>query len=750
MKNIDDFFRSISSATEEEITQLIENWGVDFRCQKEIDYQILSGAISLSLNRFHEARQIFEQSQTTSISRSAYLVATILDDSSSREAVINAITSCLNRRTEVAPSYLDDLSLSLGYRALGYIEEALEFLPAEITYPDKAQDLNSFVIWHAGNLKDLHVELLHSLAIHDIDQGQNPRALQFLTDALDISPKDVGLYSTLASYLLKIGEYQEAKLVLDTAINIEPTNAALHSLSAKAMQYLQYPEFEIFLRHLKSFELQPQIAEHLINACTALIRCGDWQRLLEVTSHISIHDETEDYTLIVYRAVAAANLFEYPILCNEEEYFATLAASGDGIADPFVCLWFDLHAKSQYERAVSYSKQKFPVTESVSLSKSKSVTKRKTTKIGIFSGDFCNHAGMTLMLDIFKSFDKTRFEIFAFDVGTLKQDNVTDCVKAWATDFFACAHWSAKEIKERCYSLQLDVAIDRGGHTGTNRLDLFASRLAPVQISYLAYPSTTGAAFIDYIVGDRIVIPEENRQFFTEHVIELPMCYQPNSRNLFPSATGTKRPKELPSDAFVLSCFNAIHKLRTIDLRQWVSILKRHSNTVLWLITDNEFARTNIKLFIEQAGVAPERVIFSKKVAWNAHQARIGFSDLCLDSHIYGSHTTATDCLVNNVPIVTMAGDGFQTRVCASILIHLGLEELVVESWQDYQSLVSELILDPARLNKIKYSIASKMDTHQLAKRSAEYLSAFFRAIDRVVERHDKGLQPEFTRIQLS
>lgn len=750
MKNIDDFFKSIGSVNKNEITQLIERWGVDLRCQKEIDYQVLSGAVLLALNKFHEARQIFEQPQVTSISRSAYLVATILDGSSSRETVINAISACLNQRTEVVPSYLDDLSLSLGYRAIGYIEEALEFLPAKLIYPNKAQDFNSFIIWHAGNLKDLHVELLHSLAIHHINQENNPRAIQFLADALDISPKDIGLYSTLANCLLKIGEYQEAKLVLDTAIEIEPTDAALHSLSAKAMRHLQYPEFEIFLGHLKSFELQPQCAEHVINACKALIRGGDWHRLLEVTSNISIHNEAENLTLIAYRAVAAANLFEFSILNKEEEYYATLAASGNGIADPFICLWFDPHAKSQYKRAISYSQHKFPNIESDSISKSGLVTTRKTIKIGIFSGDFCNHAGMTLMLDIFKSFDKTRFEVFAFDVGTTKQDNVTDCIKAWATDFFECAHWSEKEVKERCRALQLDVAIDRGGHTGTTRLELFVRRLAPIQISYLAYPSTTGADFIDYIIGDRIVIPEENRQFFTEHVIELPMCYQPNSRNLFPSATGIERPKELPSDAFVLSCFNAIHKLRTTDLHQWASILKRHSNTVLWLITDNEFARNNIKLFFEQLGVAPERIIFSNKVAWNAHQARIGFSDLCLDSYIYGSHTTATDCLVNNVPIVTMAGDGFQTRVCASILIHLELEELVAESWQEYRSLISDLILEPARLNEIKYSIASKMDTHQLAKRSEEYLSAFFRAIDHVVERHDKGLKPEFTRIQLS
>ena len=705
------------------------------------------GLIFLSVNEYSLAAQCFEAANKQQIAMPLLLIVSILDPSSDKAGIIEQIMRLHNQ--DRGDSALVQLSQSLGYRAIGELDLAIDRLPSVF-------ELNTFVersrleapLRLAINLHQLLSELVLSIAVHFMGIKNYQRANEFFASAIEITPTDDHLLCCYALCLNHQMDFVTAKEILELAVAIQPENDSYCSLLAKTLGDLGADNQEILNLQIKAYNLNPAEPEHALACCKTYIRSGNWSDLLEFTSIAGNKDDTYDQRLTCYRAVAAANLLDFDILRSEEHLYAQLGVERGEIADPFICLWFDESAAGQFTRAHRYVQQTISAAPVTPTHKIESSEANKPIKVGIFSGDFCNHAGMTLMLHLFKTFDHTKFELIALDTGTREKDSITNLIKGWCSAYIDCVHLSTMAIVDLCQEINLDIAIDRGGHTGTNRINIFAYRLAPVQVAYLAYPSTTGAEFMDYIVADSIVIPKKNYPYFTECIIQLPCCYQPNSRHLFAKPPSVPRPEELPVGKVVLSCFNALHKLRVKDFELWASILNRNSDTVLWLIGAGSLAQENIKKFFEVSGIDAGRIIFSEKTSWINHQARMRFADLALDSQIYGSHTTATDCLASAVPIVTRQGDGFQTRVCSSILKHLGLEELVAESTEEYLAKVETLVQDAGLRKSVKQKIERIMSDTAVENRARTYSKMFFSALEKTHRRSQSGLPPESFEIK--
>jgi predicted O-linked N-acetylglucosamine transferase (SPINDLY family) len=284
----------------------------------------------------------------------------------------------------------------------------------------------------------------------------------------------------------------------------------------------------------------------------------------------------------------------------------------------------------------------------------------------------------------------------------------------------------------------IDIAVDLKGYTKDTRTGVFAHRAAPVQISYLGYPGTMGAPFMDYLVADRTVIPEAQRQHYSEKLIYLPHSYQANddTREIAQPAP-TRREAGLPPDGFVFCCFNNSYKITAAEFDIWMRLLGSREGSVLWLLKTNASAEQNLRKQAQRHRIDPERLIFAERAPPALHLARHGHADLFLDTFLYNAHTTASDALWAGLPLVTVAGKGFASRVAASLLQACGLAELVADSPERYEQLAQALAADPQKLASLRAKLAANRRTAPLF-RSKDFVRQLEKGFDEAWRRsHD-------------
>lgn len=313
-------------------------------------------------------------------------------------------------------------------------------------------------------------------------------------------------------------------------------------------------------------------------------------------------------------------------------------------------------------------------------------------RIGYLSADFRNHPTAHLMASVFACHDRERVRVHAYSIGPDDGSAYRERIARDADRFVDLGELTNREAAERIRADGIQVLVDLMGHTDLARPEILALRPAPVQAAYLGYPGTTGAGFIDYIIADRTVLPEENARWFSETPVYLPHCYQINDRWQPIAETGVTRVDEgLPEDGVVFCCFNEPRKIEPVIFASWMRILAAVPDAVLWLMAADPVARENLRAAAVRNGVAADRLVFAERRSKDVHLERLGLADLVLDTRICGAHTTATDALWMGVPVVTCPGRAFAARVGASLLTAAGLGELVVSDLEGYEALAIEL-----------------------------------------------------------
>jgi predicted O-linked N-acetylglucosamine transferase (SPINDLY family) len=263
--------------------------------------------------------------------------------------------------------------------------------------------------------------------------------------------------------------------------------------------------------------------------------------------------------------------------------------------------------------------------------------------------------------------------------------------------------------------LGIDIAIDLKGSTKDHRFGIFSYRAAPVQVSYLGYPGTMGAEYIDYLIADKTLIPEASQKFYTEKIAYMPHSYQVNDRSrVISDRVFTKQEVGLPDEGFVFACFNSNYKITPDVFDVWVRILKSVEGSVLWLFEDNETAATNLRKEAQKRGLAPERLVFAPKMEISEHLARHKLADLFIDTLPCNAHTTASDALWAGLPVLTCMGESFASRVAASLLNAIEMPELITSSLKEYEELAVALGKDPQRIQALKQKLESNKLTTPL------------------------------------
>lgn len=361
-------------------------------------------------------------------------------------------------------------------------------------------------------------------------------------------------------------------------------------------------------------------------------------------------------------------------------------------------------------------------------------------RIGYVSPDYHEHAVAQLIAGVFENHDRAHFEIVGFSSGHANSSGKRRRIELGLDHFVDITELSDTAAAQRIRDMEIDIAVDLAGYTMGSRISVLNYRAAPVQASYLGYPGTTGSQSIDYLVGDKTVIPSDERKFYSEKIVYLPDTYLPTDNTLPISAKAPTREAEgLPVKGFVFCGFNATFKITPDIFDVWMRLLEQVPGSVLWL---RNTATVNLTREAERRGISSKRLIFSQRVETQEdHLARHRLADLFLDTIYYNAHTTASDALWAGLPIITCEGNTFAGRVAGSLLRAVGLPELVTTSLEDYEALALKLARDPALLASIKAKLAANRLTTPLFD-TARYTRHLEAAYTTMWERAQRGKPP--------
>jgi predicted O-linked N-acetylglucosamine transferase (SPINDLY family) len=334
-------------------------------------------------------------------------------------------------------------------------------------------------------------------------------------------------------------------------------------------------------------------------------------------------------------------------------------------------------------------------------------------RIGYLSGDLCVHAVGLLLAEVIAQHDRNCFEITAFDFshddGSAYQTRLRSAFDH-RHDIRRLSDSQAARLIADC---EIDVLLDLQGLSSGTRPGILAQRPAPVQVSWLGFIGSSAMPWIDYVIGDRFSLTEDMQPFFTEKFLHMASSFLPRDPKREQGARTERSLLGLPDDKVVLASFNNAYKLNAEMFAAWMRILQRAPNTVLWLLDDNPTATANLRRTAAEAGIGSDRLIFTQRIGYADFISRLQLADLFLDNHPYNAGSTAHDALHAGLPVLTMSGKSFVSRMAGSLLSHAGLHELVTFNLSDYIDKAVELSNDPARLAVLRERVMHCSQDHQ-------------------------------------
>ena len=366
-------------------------------------------------------------------------------------------------------------------------------------------------------------------------------------------------------------------------------------------------------------------------------------------------------------------------------------------------------------------------------------------RLGFLSSDFHMHATAVLMAEVFEKLDRERFEITLYSHGPEDGSPMRARLRRTADHFEQVEALSDLEVAQRIRASEIDVLVEMKGHTLNTRIAILAHRPAPVQVSYLGFPGTTGADFIDYFIGDDIVSPLAHAHHYSEKLALMPRCYQPNDRQRPLPRPTTRTEVGLPETGLVLCGINQPFKLSPEVFDVWCGFLRHIPDAVLWLLQWNDHAPAQLRAEAAARGIDPQRLVFAPKVPLADHISRLAMADLFIDTWPCNGHTTASDALWAGLPVVTCAGAAFPSRVAASLLAAVGLPELACDTVAGYERLVLDLAADTPRRLALRAHLVAARATAPLFD-SDGYTRDFGNLLWQMAERRARGLAPDHLR----
>lgn len=541
---------------------------------------------------------------------------------------------------------------------------------------------------------------LGELGVHLNTAGRHEEAADVLRRAIANHPAVASLHFDLAFALEALGQKEEAFTCYQTGLAIEPNRAEAYANVGTLLRSMDMMTGSIqALAH--AVWLDPNLAVAHYNLALTF---KEMNRFEEAHASFAKAVACAPDSLI-YR-LEANNLkrvvCDWRDLASEEAISLEQFRLKDTAVAPFLMLSFSADRQDQLEAGRRYAKR-FEVAAAQRFDSYRKHAPGDKIRLGFLSGDFCEHATSVLLVEVLESLDRNRFETFGYCFSPDDRSELRHRVVRAFDRFLTVSEMSDAEAARRIHTDGIDVLVDLKGYTKGSRPKILAHRPAPIQVNYLGYPATMGADFVDYFIADAITAPMEHQSHYSEKIVQLPQCYQPNDRQReISSDPVTRAGCGLPEDAFVFCSFNNSYKLNPETFDVWMRLLGQVPGSVLWLLGSSDLMRENLRREAEARGIAADRLVFASRQSFAKHLARHRLADLFLDSLPCNAHTTTSDALWAGLPVVTCLGETFAGRVAGSLLTAAGLGELVTASMSDYENLALALARDRARLAELR------------------------------------------------
>jgi predicted O-linked N-acetylglucosamine transferase (SPINDLY family) len=568
--------------------------------------------------------------------------------------------------------------------------------------------------------------------------GRIEDALAAFNRAVENKPLFVEALINRGAALMALNRHNEALKDFRNVIAVNPTIAGVWSNCGGILQNLNRHE-EALAYFDRALAINPDLTEALANRGAALLAlkrygdaAGNYEKLL------SVHPELPDVHghLILCRLQCC----DWRSLTQDRADIAACLNAGKRAIQPLVNARLSVSPADQLQCARIFASN-WPASPNP-LWRGEPYHHDKI-RVAYICANFYDHATSWLAAGLFEHHDKTRFETIAVSLVADDGSGMRARTRAAFGAFIDAERKTDAEIAGFLRQMEVDIAVDLMGFASGCRPGILALRPAPVQVSYLGHPGTMGASYVDYIIADRIVIPHEHRDFYTEKMAILPDTYQCNdSKRRIAEKTPSRAEAGLPAQGLVFCCFNDTSKITPEIFEVWMRLLKDVNGSVLWLLENNPEATRNLRREAEARGVDGGRLIFAPHMKLTEHLARHRLADLFLDTLPYGAHTTASDSLWAGVPVLTCMGTSFAGHVAASLLHAAGMPELITNSLEDYAALALKLARDQTGLAAIRTKLARNRDTYPLFD-TARFTRNLERAYEIMWDRSQRGLPPD-------
>ena len=568
---------------------------------------------------------------------------------------------------------------------------------------------------------------------------QREAALESYEKALLLKPDNVLALNNRGSTLNAMERYETALTCFDRVILLQPDYADAWYNRGNALLGLK--QYQAALEsYIQAIVLQPDHAEAWYNRGHILQAGKRYREALECYDKAIQLKPDYEYAYGI-RLHMRRFMCDWEGAEGEHRELEERLARGEKASVPFPVLSVSSSLEVHRQVAAIQVQDKFPPRFEAGPIPRRA--RRGRIRIGYYSADFHNHATSYLAAELFEQHDRSKFEILGFSFGDDASDEMRRRVSGGMDRFLDVRTMPDREVTLLSRDLEVDIAVDLKGFTQDCRTGIFARRAAPLQVSYLGYPGTMAADYIDYLIADPTLIPEESRRYYLEKIVYLPDSYQVNdSRRLISAKPFTRAGEGLPDAGFVYCCFNNAYKISPDVFDVWMRVLGRVEGSVLWLLEENFWVAANLRKEAVRRGIAPERLVFAKPVPQAEHLARQRLADLFLDTLPYNAHTTASDALWAGLPVLTRMGEVFPSRVAASLLRAIDLPELVTTEEAEYEELAVELARNGERYRELRRRLQKNRMKAPLfdIRAFTGHLEAAYSAM---YERYLAGLGPE-------
>ena len=567
---------------------------------------------------------------------------------------------------------------------------------------------------------------------------RHEEALESYASALEIRRDYAEAHYNRGNTLQELKDFAEAVESYARALKFRPDYAEAYNNRGAALQQLKRYE-EALESYARALQIRPDYAEAHNNQGDALRELERFEEALEsYTRALQINPDCD--WLFGMWLHAKLRVCDWS---NLDWLLADLAGKiqhGGKTAPPFPVLGLLDCASLQRQAADTWVTARYPALRAPPAGK---LHRHERIRIGYYSADFHSHATAYLMAELFERHDKRRFELLALSFGPCKGDDMRKRLAAAFDQFLDVRPKSDIDVARMSRELEIDIAVDLKGFTQGARTGIFSCRAAPIQVSYLGYPGTMGAPYIDYLIADQTLIPRENRRQYSEKIVYLPHSYQVNDRKRqIADRVFARAELGLPSTGFVFCCFNQNYKVTPATFAGWMRILRKVPGSVLWLLEDNETAADNLRREAQAWDVSAARLVFAQRMPLAEHLARHRAADLFLDTLPYNAHTTASDALWAGLPVLTRMGESFAARVAASLLNASRLPELVTTAEDQYEATAVALASNPGRLAEFKDRLHRNRLTTPLFD-TEQFTRHLENAYTQIYERYQTDRSPE-------